>query len=86
MKLRNSVSMTRTDYGAVLLDQKNGSYFQVNEIGADMITALLDTNDPDRAVRALHDRYDVPLDDLRTDLLSYLQQLAQSGLIDDDLR
>ncbi|MCF8786698.1 MULTISPECIES: PqqD family peptide modification chaperone [Rhodococcus] len=78
--------MTRTDYGAVLLDQKNGSYFQVNEIGADMITALLDTNDPDRAVRALHDRYDAPLDDLRTDLLSYLQQLAQSGLIDDDLR
>ncbi|MFZ2176900.1 MAG: PqqD family peptide modification chaperone [Rhodococcus sp. (in: high G+C Gram-positive bacteria)] len=69
----------------MILDQKSGAYFQINEVAADMVSALRETNDIELAAQRIHALYDTSVDQDRTDLLRYLGQLTDSGLVNHEV-
>lgn len=80
-RLRKNVSMARTDYGAVLLDEKQGCYWQLNPTGASVAEGLLAGCDiEDIAVRIATD-YGVDGDQVRADVQAVVEQLRHAELL-----
>ena len=57
--LRADVSMTDTDTGLVLLDERTGKYWQTNATGAFVLHQLLDGTPAPHVVGLLRERYSV---------------------------
>ncbi|MGH9841775.1 MAG: PqqD family protein [Blastocatellia bacterium] len=67
---------------AVLLNLKSESYFGLDEMGAEMWTALTGSDSIGAAYRKLLDEYDVEPDRLRADLSALVDQLVEKGLVE----
>lgn len=80
MKLRDDVSMTTTDYGAVLLDERAGVYWQLNDTGAIIVTALLEGTEPASIARWLSIDFDVAPGQAEADVVQIAQQLVDAGI------
>lgn len=76
------VTLTRTEYGGVILDMRRGKYFQLNEAAADVAELLLaGQSSVDDLTRALTDRYEVSAERAQADVLQCLAQLQGLGLV-----
>lgn len=73
------------DGETVLLDPDAGTYYGLNEVGTTVWRALQVSDDP-RPLEEVHAEllreYDVDVEELWTDLVALVDELAQRGLVD----
>ncbi|WP_410538474.1 lasso peptide biosynthesis PqqD family chaperone [Streptomyces sp. KL2] len=81
MKLRQGVAITATEYGAVLLDERSGTYWQLNECGAVVVHALAQGRDEDAAVERLLEEYDVGRAEAEADVAELTRRLVEAELL-----
>ncbi|MBN3932578.1 lasso peptide biosynthesis PqqD family chaperone [Streptomyces verrucosisporus] len=81
MKLRQGVAMTTTEYGAVLLDERSGSYWQLNECGAIVVDALAQGRGREAAVERLLEEYDVGRAEAEADVAELTGRLVEAELL-----
>jgi hypothetical protein len=80
-RLRPDVSMAETDYGLVLLDGRNGEYWQLNDTAAQIVQRLLDGHSPDEVVRFLVSEYEVTSADAERDVAELVAGMLESGMV-----
>ncbi|KAF4408865.1 MULTISPECIES: lasso peptide biosynthesis PqqD family chaperone [Streptomyces] len=80
-RLRDGVTTVETEYGAVLLDQRHGKYWQLNPAGTVLLGAFEDGSGIDGAVETLAERYGVEPATARDHLGALLEQLRTAGLV-----
>lgn len=67
----------------VLLTPDSGEYFTLNEVGARIWELADGSRSVAEIASALAEEYDAPLEDIRTDALEVLAELAEEQLITD---
>ncbi|ATW49212.1 lasso peptide biosynthesis PqqD family chaperone [Streptomyces peucetius] len=83
MKLRNRpyLTVTETEYGAVLLDTRTGEYWQMNPSAATAAQVLLDGGDADDAVRRVTDHFEVDTERAANDVRTLIEAMRSAGLV-----
>lgn len=81
LQIRADVSTAETEYGAVLLDERSGRYWQLNPTGAVVVRTLLAGGTPTQAVAALTGEFDVDDTQARKDVTALVNQLHSAGLV-----
>lgn len=81
VQLAKYVITTRTDDGMVLLDQRSGRCWQLNESGALALGKLLGGAAAEEAAQALAAEYEVRSDRARKDVLALVASLQAGRLI-----
>lgn len=81
MRLRKGVSVTETEDGTVLLDQRSGKYWQLNPSGALILSTLLEGGTPEAAADAVAARYPVDADRALADVRALLETLRAARLV-----
>ncbi|MEW5871918.1 MAG: PqqD family protein [Chloroflexota bacterium] len=66
---------------AVLLNLATGKYFGLDEVGTRMWQLLAEHHQTEPVVQALLQEYDVPEEQLRSDLLVLVDKLIEHGLV-----
>ena len=66
---------------SVLLNLESESYFGLDGIGTRMLALLTDSDSIGAAYEKLLDEYEVDPDVLKADLCTFIDKLAESGLI-----
>jgi hypothetical protein len=78
--LRPDGTLAETEGGTVLLDQRRGHYFQLNDSGALVLRALLAGATVQGAAEALCDRYPVASGQAAADVTALLDALRTAKL------
>lgn len=78
MRLRGEVVAVDTADGRVLLDERAGTYFQLNRSGAVVLDAVLTGADP---ARRLTEIYAVGAEQAVADVAHLLERLRAAGLV-----
>lgn len=81
--LRPQVTCATTEGGMVLLDERSGRYWQLNNTGALILRHLLDGETPRQAAAALAGRYPAAADRAAGDVEQLLATLRERGLLTD---
>lgn len=81
LALRAGVSATATDDGTVLLDERSGHYWQLNQSGSVALRSLLAGDTPAQVAQNIADIYAVPLARVIADLHDLLNGLNAAGLV-----
>lgn len=81
LRLLDHVLVTQTEDGAVLLNERNGQYWQLNQSGWLILQTLLRDGNPDAAAAALVARYPVEPDQARADVQALLVTLRSARLV-----
>jgi len=81
VKLRQGVALTSTEYGAVLLDERSGTYWQLNECGAVVVTALAEGRGQETAVERLLEEFDVERAEAEADVAELTRRLIEAEII-----
>jgi len=79
---RSDVLIRELHGESVLLDLQTESYFGLDEVGTRMWEALTAQPDFEAACSELLEAYDVEPGRLREDLVQFVEELAQAGLVD----
>ncbi|MFF3286402.1 lasso peptide biosynthesis PqqD family chaperone [Streptomyces sp. NPDC003023] len=74
------VSTAETDYGTVLLDERSGTYWELNPSGTVVIKTLLNGGDEAAAIDALVGEFDIDRDQAANDVAALVQDLRTTGL------
>jgi hypothetical protein len=82
LKLRHGVSMVDTDYGAALLDEDSGQYWNLNPTGALTLRTLLEGGTSEQAVQALTEQYAIDVDTASRDVQDLMSELQSAGLVE----
>lgn len=82
IRLRSSVYFASLENGAVLLDERANSYYQLNPTGALVLHALLRTGLPADAAERLRMRYAVETDEALRDVHDFLAELRAAHLVE----
>ncbi|MFD5271095.1 lasso peptide biosynthesis PqqD family chaperone [Streptomyces sp. NPDC058335] len=72
---------TDTDDGTVLLNERTGRYWQLNNTGARVLRALLDGRQPDGIAADLADRYAIDAEQAERDVSAVIERLRGSKLV-----
>lgn len=75
------VSLTEADDGMVVLDERRGRYWQLNQTGAFVLRSLLDNRDVDVVATTLRERYPGTPDDVADDVRRLVGSLRAAGLV-----
>ena len=67
---------------AVILELSTGQYYGLDEVGSRMWRQLREHGEVGAAYRALRDEYRVAADELRRDLLEFVDRLASRKLLE----
>ncbi|MCX4818403.1 lasso peptide biosynthesis PqqD family chaperone [Streptomyces sp. NBC_01142] len=81
MKLRQGIAITTTEYGGVLLDERDGTYWQLNECGTIVVNALAAGRDTDAAVEQLLEEFDVERAEAEADVAELTRQLIEAKIV-----
>lgn len=81
VSLRAGVSSTPTEYGSVLLDERSGDYFQLNEAGTAALRRLLEGHSPPHVAELLAQEYEVEPVQAEQDVAALLEQLTAAHLV-----
>ncbi|REE96753.1 lasso peptide biosynthesis PqqD family chaperone [Thermomonospora umbrina] len=81
LRFRAEVAATDTEYGTVLLDQRNGDYWQLNPTGALVVRRLLAGETPEQAAAALAEEFDVGRARALADVDALVEQLRTARLV-----
>lgn len=68
--------------GAVLLDLKQGKYYSLNGLGADIWRKLEAGRSAEQIEEELAEMYDAPTEDLRRDVADFIADLQRKRLVD----
>ncbi|MCC3768558.1 lasso peptide biosynthesis PqqD family chaperone [Streptomyces sp. UNOC14_S4] len=79
--LRADVSTVPVVDGLVLLDERTGRYYQLNDSGAVVLGVLIDGGGEAEAADALTERYDVTREQALIDAAEVIHTLHTAGLI-----
>lgn len=82
MHLHPDTALTDTPDGSVLLNQRTGSYWQVNRTGTHTLGRLLAGETPDQIAADLAARYDIDASRVRDDIASMTESLLAAGLVE----
>ena len=66
---------------AVILELETGRYYGLDEVGSRMWSQLCRHGEVEATLRALREEYQVPEDELRRDLLEFVDRLASHKLL-----
>lgn len=80
LSLAQHVSLTSTEDGAVLLDERTGRYWQLNSTGFVVLHTLLEGGDQEQAVRLLLTRGDADTATVGADVSEIVAHLCSAGL------
>ncbi|MGI0014285.1 MAG: lasso peptide biosynthesis PqqD family chaperone [Nitrososphaera sp.] len=75
------ISIASTQYGAVLLDKKKGSYWQVNDSGAFIVDGIEHGRSIDEIVNGLVETFDVDLQQAQEDVINLVRELVDLGMM-----
>ena len=81
LTLRHGVSTATTDDGIVLLNEKSGRYWQLNQSGSTTLRSLLDGNSPAQAAQNLANTYGIPVAQAAADVDALLIALRTATLV-----
>jgi hypothetical protein len=82
LRLRKHVSVVETDDGAVLLDEKSGRYFQLNNTACLIVRTLVDGGSVADAAQALAQTHGVSDERAGHDVAALVAQLRSAKLAD----
>jgi len=75
------VSKVATNFGDVLLDEKRGQYWHLNEAAAVVFTALSEGRGENEAALRLVEQYGISVERARADAASIAGQMKENGLL-----
>jgi hypothetical protein len=81
MRLSPDVTMTETEHGMVLLDERTGRYWTLNATGAAVIRLLLDGGTVDDAVTTLRERHPDSADRVTADVAAFVRSLREADVM-----
>ncbi|MEV1091915.1 lasso peptide biosynthesis PqqD family chaperone [Streptomyces microflavus] len=81
MKLRKGIAVTTTEYGGVLLDEKDGSYWQLNDTSIIVVQTLAAGQAPEAAVERIVAEFDVERAEAEADVAQLTQQLVEAKIL-----
>ncbi|MBK5997097.1 MULTISPECIES: lasso peptide biosynthesis PqqD family chaperone [Streptomyces] len=81
MKLRKGIAVTTTEYGGVLLDEKDGSYWQLNDTSIIVVETLAAGRTPEAAVERIVAEFDVERAEAEADVAQLTQQLVEAKIL-----
>lgn len=81
VRLRQHVSLTETEGGAVLLDEKAGGYWQVNRSGLLALRSLLAGGTLEQAADEILARYPVDRERALADVRALVEALRSARLV-----
>ena len=79
--LPDGILVQRVVSETVLLDAARGEYFELNQMGSEMLRRLEEHGDPETVIASLLDEYDVSRDELQEDLDQLVADLLAHGLL-----
>jgi Coenzyme PQQ synthesis protein D (PqqD) len=79
--LRAHVTACPTEDGMVLLDERNGRFWQLNETGALVVQALLDGTTPEHVTDQLTRTRPVSRERAAADIAALVDQLTRANLV-----
>jgi hypothetical protein len=82
LRLTAHTVSTDTEDGAVLLSQRTGHYWQLNQTGAYALQRLLDGHTLDQVVEEFAAHFDIAPAQAHQDLTAMTEQLQSSGLVE----
>ncbi|MEU0384792.1 lasso peptide biosynthesis PqqD family chaperone [Streptomyces chartreusis] len=80
LRFGDNVSTAETDYGAVLLDERAGTYWELNPTATLVVRTLLDGGEEADAAAALVREFDIDQAQALRDVETLVGQLRSSGL------
>jgi hypothetical protein len=80
LRFGDNVSTAETDYGAVLLDERAGAYWELNPTATLVVRTLLDGGEEADAAAALVREFDIDQAQALRDVETLVGQLRSSGL------
>ena len=81
LRFGDNVSTAETDYGTVLLDERAGSYWELNPTATLVVRTLLDGGEEAEAAAALVREFDIDQARALQDVESLVRELRSSGLV-----
>jgi hypothetical protein len=81
LRISQHVSMADTEYGAVLLDERDGRYWQLTPSATVVVAELRRGGDVEAAVAELARAFAVSEETARTDTLVLVERLRNLGLV-----
>ncbi|MEU0201521.1 MULTISPECIES: lasso peptide biosynthesis PqqD family chaperone [unclassified Streptomyces] len=81
MRLHPDVSTTDTDDGTVLLNERTGRYWQLNNTGAQVLRRLLGGQEPAGIAAELANRYGITPEQAERDVTAVIERLRGSELV-----
>ncbi|MFD3975596.1 lasso peptide biosynthesis PqqD family chaperone [Streptomyces cyaneofuscatus] len=81
MKLRKGIAVTTTEYGGVLLDEKDGSYWQLNDTSVIVVETLAAGQAPEAAVERIVAEFDVERAEAESDVAELTRQLVEAKIL-----
>lgn len=75
------VSITETDTGLVLLDERTGRYWTLNRTGATVVRLLFDGGTPEEAVAALRSEHPSAAERITEDVQRFLVSLKEARVV-----
>lgn len=81
LRLRSDVSTTDTEYGAVLLDERNGEYWHLNTTGARVVRLLLAGSSPAEAAATVAEEFEIDESHVLPDVTALVDQLRSARLV-----
>ncbi|MGW8485213.1 lasso peptide biosynthesis PqqD family chaperone [Streptomyces sp. NPDC055886] len=81
MKLRKGIAVTTTEYGGVLLDEKDGSYWQLNDTSVIVVETLAAGHAPEAAVERIVAEFDVERSEAESDVAELTRQLVEAKIL-----
>jgi hypothetical protein len=83
LRLTAHTVSTDTDDGAVLLNQRTGHYWQLNQTGAYALQRLLDGHTVDQVAEEFVAHFGIATAEAQQDLSAMTGQLRSSGLVEE---
>ncbi|MFI1160368.1 lasso peptide biosynthesis PqqD family chaperone [Streptomyces sioyaensis] len=80
LRFGDKVSTAATDYGTVLLDERNGQYWELNPTASLIVTTLLAGGDETAAADALLAEFGIDRTRAEQDVATLVAELRASGL------
>ncbi|MFI1223228.1 MULTISPECIES: lasso peptide biosynthesis PqqD family chaperone [unclassified Streptomyces] len=81
MKLRKGIAVTTTEYGGVLLDEKDGSYWQLNDTSIIVVDTLAAGHTAELAVERILATFDVGRAEAESDVAELTRQLVEARIL-----
>ncbi|MFC6887041.1 MULTISPECIES: lasso peptide biosynthesis PqqD family chaperone [Actinomadura] len=81
MPLSPDVTMTETEHGMVLLDQRTGRYWTLNPTGAAVVRLMLDGATAEDAATALRERHPGSADRVAADVDAFVRSLREARVM-----